>query len=404
MFASIRSFVAIRVAVIAWISVGFAHPAVVRGVVRGADGNALSEAVVSLVPMDEGGVNVSSSSNRAGAFLFGAVRPGRYEVRAEAAGFVLTFVEGSARTGGRSDPVWQVGEAPRPEAPVVVAIAEGHDVELSLRLEKGLSVGGRTLTVGQALDTALASIQAGDCKRAEEDLSALLESAPEVPKAHYLRGFCRGSSGDVDGALEALDRALALNPEYPGASLLKAQILTGANRTSEAESAFRAEIAAAGRPQLVRDAWWGLGLLLRDAGRREDALSAFQQAAGSGKPEAWIEVAELKRSGGDLGGAEEALRRASSGGAPVAKPLLNLGVSLFNEKRYEDAIRVFRESSESDDATPADAAMAFGLLGKALLASGRRPDAREALERCLEIAPHGDFADEARKLLAEAGR
>lgn len=404
MGVSIRSSVGIRVAVIAWLSVGFAYPAVVRGVVRGADGNAVSEAVVSLVPADEGGVRVSASSNRAGAFLFGAVRPGKYEVRAEAPGLVLAFVEGSARTGGGADPGWEVAEAPRPEAPIVVAIAEGQDVELALRVEKGISVDGRTLTVGQALDAALSSIQAGNCGQAEADLAALLEVDPEVPKAYYLRGFCRGSGGDADGALEALDRTLALNPAYPGASLLKAQILAGAKRVPEAESAFRAEIAAAGRPQLVRDAWWGLGLLLRDAGRREDAVGAFEQAAGGGKPEAWIEVAEMRRSGGDLTGAEEALGRASSAGAPVAKPLLNLGVSLFNEKRYADAIRVFREASESDDATPADAAMAFGLLGKSLLASGKRADARDALERSLEIAPGGDFAGEARRLLDEAGR
>ncbi len=404
MDASIRSYGAIRIAVIAWLSAGLAHAAVVRGVVRAADGNAVSEAVVSLVPADEGGVKVSASSNRAGAFLFGAVRPGRYEVRADAPGLVLAFVEGSARSGKGNDVAWRIGEASRPDAPIVVAIADDQDVELALRVEKGLVVGGRTLTLGQVLDSALQSIQAGNCALAEDELSALLDVDPNVPKAHYLRGFCRGSKGDLDGALEALDRALALKPGYPGASLLKAQILAGAKRVPEAETAFRAEIAAAQRSELVRDAWWGLGLLLRDAGRREDALGALEQAAGGGKPEAWIEVAEMKRSGGDLTGAQEALERASSAGAPVTKPLLNLGVSLFNEKRYEEAIRVFREASESDDAAPADAAMAFGLLGKALLASGKRAAAREALSRSLEIAPRGDFADEARKLLEEAGR
>jgi tetratricopeptide (TPR) repeat protein len=403
MGTSIRSSV-LRAVVIAWLSVGFAHAAVVRGLVLGAGGEAVSEAVVSLVPADDNGVKVSAASNRTGAFLFGAVRPGRYEVRVEAAGMVLAYVEGSARTGGKTDASWRVDESPRPDAPVVVAIAEGHDVEFRLRVEAGLTLGGKTLTAAQALDSALTRIQAGDCSRGEEELSALLQVDPEIPKAHYLRGFCRGSRGDVEGALEALDRTLALKPGYPGAALLKAQILAGAKRIPEAETAFRAEIAAAGRPQLVRDAWWGLGLLLRDAGRVGDALGAFEQAAGGGKPEAWIEVAEMRRSGGDLPGAEQALVRAAEAGAPVARPLLNLGVSLFNEKRYPDAIRVFREASESDDATPADAAMAFGLLGKALLASGKPADARAALERSLEIAPRGEFSEEARKLLEEAGR
>lgn len=400
---SIRSAV-LRAVVIAWLSVGFAHSAVVRGVVRDAGGSAVSEAVVSLEPANDEGVKFSASSNRAGAFLFGAVRPGRYAVRAEAPGLVLALVEGSARADGNSGAAWQVDEAPRPDSPVVISISEGQDVELLLRVEKGLSLGGRTLTAGQALDTALSSIQAGNCTRAGEELKALLAVDPEIPKAQYLLGFCRGSSGDADGAIEALDRALALKPGYPGASLLKAQILAGAKRIPEAEAAFRAEIGAAGRPQLVRDAWWGLGLLLRDAGRLTEAVGAFEQAAQAGKPEAWIEVAEMRRSGGDFPGAEEALARAAGAGAPVAKPLLNLGVSLFNERRYSDAVRVFRQASECDDATPADAAMAFGLLGKTLLASAKPAEAREALKRSLEIAPQGEFAGEAKKLLEEAGR
>ena len=383
-----------------------AQAAVVRGEIRKGDGATVPEALVGLVPVEDRGGRITTASNRAGAFLFAAIRPGRYEIHVEVRELVLVLVRGTSRASGGGKEAWNLEQSPTPDTPVSFEVSEGQDIEFVLTVDAGLTIGGKILTVDQALDAALGRIRDGDCSGAIQDLEALVAASPDVPKAHYLLGYCQGTAGNVDGALLALDRALQVRPDYPGANLLKAQILSGAGSVDAAEAAFRKEIALAERPRLVCDAWWGLGLLLRDAGRVEPAVEAFEQAASAapGKPEAWVEVAEIRRSGGDLDAAEAALGHAAEGGAPVAKPLLNLGVARFNDKQFDAASRVFRRASEADGASASDAAMAYGLLGKSLLAAGRKKDAVEALERSIEIAPAGDFAPEAKKLLEEARR
>lgn len=406
MTSTIRFITPVAIWAAMWASSVDVRAAVVRGEVIRADGQKVTDVVVGLDPLGESGARVTATSNRAGAFLFAAVRPGRYEVHLESTDLVLVSVRGSAREAEGPGEAWKLDENPGPERPATFEILQGQDAELELMVDDGLRIGEKVLTVDQALDSALERIQGGNCPGATERLQELLAVREDVPKAHYLLAFCRGAGGDAEGALSAVGRVLELRADYPGANLLKAQILAGSGEVDAAEQAFRAEIEYADRPRLARDAWWGLGLLLRDAGRTDASLEAFEMAAtvAPGRGEAWIEAAEIRRAAGDLDGAEAALQRGAEAGAPVAKALLNLGVARFNEKQYAEAAGAFRSAAAAANVSVSEAALAHGLLGKSLLAAGNRAEGIESLKRSLEIAPEGEFAAEARKLLEDARR
>jgi tetratricopeptide (TPR) repeat protein len=76
---------------------------------------------------------------------------------------------------------------------------------------------------------------------------------------------------------------------------------------------------------------------------------------------------------------------------------LKLGRLLFERSRYAEAVRVLSTlTANQPDLTPA-----YYWLGAAHAKLGHFLDARRALERYFQLAPNGEFADEARRLLRE---
>lgn len=380
--------------------------AVVRGEVRDAEGTTVPEAVVVLDPKDGSGTRVATAATRAGAFLFAAVRPATYEIKVETPGLVIDSARATAQASGVQGPVTVWEGRPTRDRPLVVEVSDGTAIEIQITVGKGVVLGtGETRSVDAVLDDAVRRIQQGACAEAIGALEGLIAVAPDVPKAHYLVGFCRGAGGQVDDALRALDRTLDLRPGYPGAAMLKGQILAQSGRHEPAQAAFRAEIESTTSDAMAREAWWGLGLSLRDSGNASQALEAFSRAAeaGSGKPEAWIEVAEIHRKSGELDQAEAALGRAAERGIPVARAMLNLGVARLGEKQFQRAARIFEAVGSSEGKDDADRALAYGLLGKARLAEGDRARARDAFRKSLDLDPAGELAEEARAHLGDLG-
>lgn len=88
----------------------------------------------------------------------------------------------------------------------------------------------------QALSArAVIAINAGKTAEALTLLDQAVEADPDDADVRYQRGVVRARSGDTDGAIEDLERALALRPHFPAAALELGIALVDADRPDEAE-------------------------------------------------------------------------------------------------------------------------------------------------------------------------
>jgi Flp pilus assembly protein TadD len=138
----------------------------------------------------------------------------------------------------------------------------------------------------------------------------------------------------------------------------------------------------------------------RDQSKDADAIATFEKAmnAAPTRPEAYVELSALYSKTGQTDKAAAILDKAKEVGADDPLALLNVGISYFNKKDYAHAETMFRRVTESK-ASPADQAMAFGLLGKLQLRDGKNADAIASFKKCLELDPAGRLAPETRDVL-----
>lgn len=104
--------------------------------------------------------------------------------------------------------------------------------------------------------------------------------SPSYSKAWHLLAFVAVERGDWAGALEAIDRALALEPDHPVPMCEKAMILARMNRYEEAcELGLKAESIRPWTPPSVRArALRGAGITLIDLGRLEEAQTMLKRS------------------------------------------------------------------------------------------------------------------------------
>jgi len=112
------------------------------------------------------------------------------------------------------------------------------------------------------------------------DERELVWMAPSYSKAWHLVAFIAVEQGDWAGALEAIDRALALEPDHPAAICEKAMILAHMNRYKEAyKLSMKAESIRPWTPSSVRArALRGAGITLIDLGRLDEAQTMLKRS------------------------------------------------------------------------------------------------------------------------------
>ncbi len=254
--------------------------------------------------------------------------------------------------------------------------------------------------IEKALDEAAKEVARGDCGSALPRLQSILSSSAETPKALYLLGFCQAAQGQADQSLTTLDRLVALKPAFPGLRLLRGQVFRVLGRAGEAETELKAQIETGNDPQVLPDAWFTLGIVYRDSGRRADAVSAFEQASAlaPNRTDAILELADLHMKLDQLDRAEEALEKARQAGAQTITRLLNVGVAFFNGKNYERSVAVFSRVIEMGG-DPSELGAAYALLAKSQIRQGNTSEAVTSFKKSLELDPLGRYAEESRKQL-----
>jgi tetratricopeptide (TPR) repeat protein len=130
------------------------------------------------------------------------------------------------------------------------------------------------LTLPQALEWVVKSLQSGNLAEAERICKLILAADPRQVDALNLLGSVFLQRGDADGALERFARAAALDPTFADAHYNKAVALGALERWEEALSAYDAAIRI--DPRHAR-AWNNRGNVLQKLERWEEALASYDR-------------------------------------------------------------------------------------------------------------------------------
>ena len=127
----------------------------------------------------------------------------------------------------------------------------------------------------EAYDEAREAVRAGDKRRALSLVDKAIAIEPKESLFHGLRGDLLSERDDQQDALAAYDRAVALNPDYFKHYLTRGFVRRSAGDPRGAEADFRRSLDLLP----TAEARYGLGRLAMDAGRRDEAIAEFRQAA-----------------------------------------------------------------------------------------------------------------------------
>ncbi|HEX6899260.1 MAG TPA: tetratricopeptide repeat protein [Thermoanaerobaculia bacterium] len=168
-------------------------------------------------------------------------------------------------------PQGALGEVYRAAAVVRMAAT----AEAVAHLEKSLAA-ARPAEIEPWLDLAQGQIRRGRFADAERTLQDILARRPEHPQALEWLALARAGQKDAGGAIEILQKLLALPSAAPRpeAEYNLGRLLTARD---PAEGAKHLEKALAARPNLVA-AWYHLGRLRAASGRTNEALACWRRA------------------------------------------------------------------------------------------------------------------------------
>jgi tetratricopeptide (TPR) repeat protein len=113
-----------------------------------------------------------------------------------------------------------------------------------------------------------------DARIATEAGTTALRLDPESPEVRYTLAVTLAGNGQLDAALEELQRALALRPNYEDARIELGSVLARLGRTDEALAEYQAVSAVRPNFAAPHDA---MGLSLYEAGRLAEAAAAFER-------------------------------------------------------------------------------------------------------------------------------
>jgi tetratricopeptide (TPR) repeat protein len=195
------------------------------------------------------------------------------------------------------------------------------------------------------LGSALAEAY-GKTNEAEEHFAKAAELAPTLPETHWNLGVNLASHRDYAGAMKEYDRALALDPKYPGALLGKANVYRAMGKRDEAKAEYRKAIDAFGQ---YASAHRNLGDLLEEEGDLDGAIKEYAAAVTSeplsakghnvlGK--ALVKKGKLPEALGEFRSAVEAEPNFAEAHLNLGSVLAAMGDASVARKEVEEAVRL----------------------------------------------------------------
>ena len=237
-------------------------------------------------------------------------------------------------------------------------------------------------TVREAFTTAIQHHRSGRLPLAEQIYRQVVQADPSHEDAWHLLGILNAQTGNPQGAIECISRALSLRPHWAEARANLGNALREQGRLDEA--AHHLLIALQLKPQYP-EAWNNLGNVFKEQGHLEDAIASYTQALElkSDFPEA---INNLGGAWKEKGRIEEAI--ACYRGAIDLRPdyvdaNFNLGLALHESGRLDESIPILRSIL---DLNPQHAE-AWNGLGNVFKDQGRSEEAIAAYRQAVQLRP-----------------
>jgi arylsulfatase A-like enzyme/Tfp pilus assembly protein PilF len=249
------------------------------------------------------------------------------------------------------------------------------------------------------LQDVVALFSSGQKAAALERCRALVRERPGLPLALVYLGQLERDSGDLEGSIESLRRALALNPQDTVTATMLAAALTQAGKPREAVTLLEPWAA---RPEPDLDVLLTSALAAARLGRTADAERALERARALDPSSARVLVGlgSVRLTAGERDKAREAFEQALAQNPAAAQAESALAMMAGEEGRDGEARERFARALAAD---PAEAAKLLA-LASLLAGGGRMAEARGYLELFEEAADPKRFARELAQVRAALGR
>jgi tetratricopeptide (TPR) repeat protein len=214
---------------------------------------------------------------------------------------------------------------------------------------------------------------------ADIQLDQALDDDPDCVDGWLVQAELYRARSDQAGAVEALQRAFALDPRVQEIGLGLAEALGAQGRHHEAFSVLQELRAHHPEDSAVLSA---IGRTEFALGRIESAIGTLRRAANQGAARAWFHLAEVLEASGRHFEVIEALRTAHKGDRSDADVAVHLGRVLADDNAVDEAVKVVARAIMSNR----EDARLHGLLSE-LMGEGPMPFALDLNDERPDTGP-----------------
>jgi tetratricopeptide (TPR) repeat protein len=249
-----------------------------------------------------------------------------------------------------------------------------------------------TIAEERLLVLAAESLERGDEASFLEPIEDLSAAVPGSWRVHYLLGELRRATGNINGAVVALEHADSLHPLRDADSIRLAELYADAGAEATARARLRRIKPESPDYAHAQDV---LGIFAVQGGDLAGARAAFERAVASGTRDGAIfaRLAQLQAAEGDATGAVTTFERARISADPSWELSAAHGAWLHGTGDLARAVERYREAVALG--SPVDIRLG---LARALVASGETACAADELDTLLRDEATGEIAAHARRL------
>ncbi len=226
--------------------------------------------------------------------------------------------------------------------------------------------------------------EAGQYERSIEQVDRLIERYPKDPAFVFKRGLAYFRWNNMDTAKEQFLKAYQLQPSYQDAYFYAGRVDFEKKEYTQAMKVFRAVLDEAPSNGEYR---FYLGYALEKNGNLTQALEEYNNVEryapdyGKVNPELFYRRGRILAMEGNYRRAKEDLIQVLRTQPDHVGAMLSLGDTLFDERKYEEAIALYERALKQRSDLP----RAHFQVGRAYTYQRKRPEAIRSLERAIEL-------------------
>ena len=251
---------------------------------------------------------------------------------------------------------------------------------------------GATIAEERLLVLAAESLERGDEASFLEPIEDLSAAVPGSWRVHYLLGELRRATGNVNGAVVALEHADSLHPLRDADTIRLAELYVDAGAEATARARLRRIKPDSPDYPHAQDV---LGVLAAQAGDLAAAQAAFERSTASGTRDGAVfaRLAQVQAALGDLAAAGATFDQAGNAADPSWELSAAHAAWLHGNGDPRRAVERYREAVALG--SPVDVRLG---LARALVVLGEKDDAATELDTLLLAERPGEIAAQARRL------